>query len=243
MMKTQDYWVPRSLTTTQGKTGEVVVQDSFGTPNDDSSIYVAHNKSILQLTDLELYTTARLSPLSLTYYGRCLANGNYTVTLHFAEIIFRDNQSFQSLGRRMFDVYIQGERRLEDFDIEREAKEVDKAVIRQFKIVMKNTTLEIRFHYTGKGTTDVPAPGSYGSIIYAILVESDFKPSPIGADVLAALLMIILGLVYCFLWRNKRAQTSMMSREKGFFTYAQIQVATNNFSSENKLGQGGSASV
>ncbi|KAH6810023.1 hypothetical protein C2S51_027806 [Perilla frutescens var. frutescens] len=221
--------------------------------NEDNSIYVAHNQSILKLTEPELYTTARLSPLSLTYYGRCLANGNYTVTLHFAEIIFRDNQSFQSLGRRMFDVYIQGERMLEDFDIEREAKGVDKAMIRQFKTVVKNTTIEIRFHYTGKGTTDVPAPGSYGSIISAILVESDFKPPSdkkkeiiyfsIGAVVLAALLIIILGLVCCFRWRNKRTQTSMMSSEKGFFTYAQIQVATNNFSAENKLGDGGSASV
>ncbi|GMP72073.1 hypothetical protein CsSME_00030237 [Camellia sinensis var. sinensis] len=55
----------------------------------------------------QLYTGARVSPLSLTYYGRCLANGSYTVTLHFAEIIFRDNRSFQSLGRRIFDVYIQ----------------------------------------------------------------------------------------------------------------------------------------
>ncbi|KAK2983761.1 hypothetical protein RJ640_001636 [Escallonia rubra] len=60
------------------------------------------------MNDYELYTTARLSPLSLTYYARCLANGDYTVTLHFAEIIFRDNRSYQSLGRRVFDVYIQG---------------------------------------------------------------------------------------------------------------------------------------
>ncbi|KAK2976520.1 hypothetical protein RJ640_023902 [Escallonia rubra] len=73
-----------------------------------SNEYTAKNVSVLRMSDSELYTTARLSPLSLTYYARCLANGNYTVTLHFAEIIFRDNQSYQSLGRRVFDVYIQG---------------------------------------------------------------------------------------------------------------------------------------
>ncbi|KAK2994751.1 hypothetical protein RJ640_031024 [Escallonia rubra] len=60
------------------------------------------------MNDSELYTTARLSPLSLTYYARCLANGDYNVTLQFAEIIIRDNRSYQSLGRRVFDVYIQG---------------------------------------------------------------------------------------------------------------------------------------
>lgn len=69
--------------------------------------YVANNISTLRVNDSGLYMTARLSPISLTYYGRCLANGNYTVKLHFAEIVFRDNRSFQSLGRRMFDVYIQ----------------------------------------------------------------------------------------------------------------------------------------
>jgi hypothetical protein len=55
----------------------------------------------------ELYTSARLSPLSFTYYARCLANGNYTMKLHFAEIVFRDNRSFYSLGRRIFDVYVE----------------------------------------------------------------------------------------------------------------------------------------
>lgn len=54
----------------------------------------------------QLYTNARLSPLSFTYYGRCLADGKYTVKLHFAEIVIRDNRSL-SLGRRVFDVFIQ----------------------------------------------------------------------------------------------------------------------------------------
>ncbi|KAK2994748.1 hypothetical protein RJ640_031021, partial [Escallonia rubra] len=40
--------------------------------------YTANNISVLRMNDSELYTTAQLSPLSLTYYARCLANGNYT---------------------------------------------------------------------------------------------------------------------------------------------------------------------
>ncbi|KAK8642030.1 hypothetical protein V6N13_011392 [Hibiscus sabdariffa] len=69
--------------------------------------FIAQNVSILRRNNSELYTRARLSPLSLTYYFRCLANGSYTVTLHFAEIVIRDNRSYQSLGRRIFDVYVQ----------------------------------------------------------------------------------------------------------------------------------------
>ena len=69
--------------------------------------YVAKNVSALTMKESELYTSARLSPLSITYYARCLVNGRYKVKLHFAEIVFRDNRSFYSLGRRIFDVYIQ----------------------------------------------------------------------------------------------------------------------------------------
>ena len=68
---------------------------------------MANNVSVLMMHDYELYTNARVSPLSLTYYVQCLANGKYTVRLHFAEIVFRGNKSFYSLGRRIFDVYIQ----------------------------------------------------------------------------------------------------------------------------------------
>ncbi|GKB92393.1 probable LRR receptor-like serine/threonine-protein kinase, partial [Tanacetum coccineum] len=87
--------------------------------------YTTTNVSTLTMNGYELYTKARHSSLSLTYYGRCLANGNYTVTLYFAEIVFRDNRSFQSLGRRVFDVYVQ-EYQLKNFDIMNEAGGVDK---------------------------------------------------------------------------------------------------------------------
>lgn len=72
-----------------------------------SSDYIAQNLSTLNMKNSELYTRARLSPLSLTYYVRCLGNGNYSVKLHFAEIVMRDNRSFYALGRRIFDVYVQ----------------------------------------------------------------------------------------------------------------------------------------
>jgi hypothetical protein len=75
-------------------------------PKEDQ-IYTASNVSTLRMPGYELYMNARLSPISLTYYLRCLANGKYTVRLHFAEIVIRGNRSFSSLGRRIFDVYIQ----------------------------------------------------------------------------------------------------------------------------------------
>lgn len=76
----------------------------------ESDVYIMTDSHALHtFTDpvSELYTTARASPLSLTYYGLCLMNGNYTVKLHFAEIVFTNDSTFTSLGRRLFDVYLQ----------------------------------------------------------------------------------------------------------------------------------------
>lgn len=69
--------------------------------------YTVASNAPLSMTNAELYKTARISPLSLTYYGFCLQNGSYNVTLHFAEIVFSNDNTYSSLGRRIFDVYVQ----------------------------------------------------------------------------------------------------------------------------------------
>ncbi|PQQ01641.1 hypothetical protein Pyn_33241 [Prunus yedoensis var. nudiflora] len=232
----------------------------FWDANPTSNDYIANNASTLGMNNSELYTSARLSPLSLTYYARCFGNGNYTVRLHFSEIIIRGNRSFYSLGRRMFDVYIQEKLVWKDFDIEKEAQGVDKEVIKELKAVeVKNKTLEIRFHWSGKGTTASPKRGTYGPLISAISLESEFTPphdkkskvpivvgASVGASVLC-LIFLILGILW---WKG--SLDSKTSREKalreldlqtGFFTFRQIKAATNNFDLKNKIGEGGFGSV
>ncbi|XP_042514335.1 probable leucine-rich repeat receptor-like serine/threonine-protein kinase At3g14840 [Macadamia integrifolia] len=148
--------------------------------DDDKNIddYIATNTSRLSM-DSKLYTTARLSPLSLTYYGYCLVNGNYTVNLHFAEIVFTNDKAYSSLGRRIFDVYIQGKLALKDFNIMDEAGGAGKEVIKTLSaIVVASGTLEIRFYWAGRGTTGIPSRGTYGPLISAISVDPDFVPAP-----------------------------------------------------------------
>lgn len=70
--------------------------------------YIELNSSELHMiNNSKLYENARISPISLTYYVYCMANGNYTISLHFAEIRFTNGKTFSSLGRRIFDVYVQ----------------------------------------------------------------------------------------------------------------------------------------
>ena len=78
----------------------------FTGDNRDDDILILENTQ-LSTTGDALYTTARRSPSSLTYYAFCLKNATYRVNLHFVEIQFTDGQNYSSLGRRIFDIYIQ----------------------------------------------------------------------------------------------------------------------------------------
>lgn len=73
-------------------------------PYSDSSRVV---RTMSNITIPDLYTTARLNAMSLTYFHYCLENGSYNVSLHFAEIMFTSDSTYNSLGRRSFDIYIQ----------------------------------------------------------------------------------------------------------------------------------------
>ncbi|XP_015580614.1 probable leucine-rich repeat receptor-like serine/threonine-protein kinase At3g14840 [Ricinus communis] len=239
------------------ETWEISNTGKFVGANRSASNYIAQNFSTLKMVNSELYTRARLSPLSLTYYVRCLGNGNYTVKLHFAEIVIRDNRSFYSLGRRIFDVYIQEKRVLKDFDIVKEAQGADKVIIKDFKAAVKAGTLEIHFRWAGKGTTSVPKRGIYGPLISAIDVESDFKPPIPGggkrkklivAGAVVLPLFVILVIVGTIWWKVhsravKEQELLGLDQQTGVFTFRQIKAATNNFDPENKIGQGGFGSV
>ena len=74
----------------------------------DNPHYTSSSSSQFSNTlDSELFQTARVSASSLRYYGLGLENGNYTVSLQFAETAFNNSKSWKGLGRRVFDIYIQ----------------------------------------------------------------------------------------------------------------------------------------
>ncbi|KAL5736613.1 hypothetical protein ACOSQ2_031401 [Xanthoceras sorbifolium] len=227
--------------------------------DDDRSpdTYIWTNSSILLMNDTQLYMQARLSPISLTYYGFCMGNGNYTVNLHFAEIMFTDDKTYNSFGRHVFDVYIQGKLVLEDFNIEDEAGGAGKATIKPFIVAVTNMTLEIRLYWAGKGTTGIPARGVYGPLISAVSVTPNFIPpsekkssstisvgTVLGIVAAAAFLIIlVLGILWwkCCLRHKNTMYLDLKSLDlhTGSFTLRQIKAATNNFDPEHKIGEGG----
>ncbi|KAK8592443.1 hypothetical protein V6N13_063021 [Hibiscus sabdariffa] len=202
----------------------------------------------------ELYSTARRAPISLTYFHYCLVNGNYTITFNFAEIQFTPDETYNSLGRRIFDVYIQEKLVWKDFSIEAEAMGALKPLVKQVSNVsVMNNHLEIRFCWTGKGTTRIPQRSVYGPLVNAISVVSGTKPclnrrrsrSPyiIGFGVLGSCLgFLVVGLFWWKghllgqYWQKRGTKEDMPS---GTFTLKQIKVATNDFDPAYKIGEGG----
>ncbi|CAN4105675.1 unnamed protein product [Withania somnifera] len=206
----------------------------------------------------ELYNNARMSPLSLTYFRYCLRNGSYNVSLHFAEISYTNDSTYNSLGRRVFDIYIQEKLVWKDFNIVDEADGVQRPVVRHFNTSVTDNFLEIRFYWAGKGTIRIPSRGHYGPLISAISVKPTFG-SCSEEDKKSVTLYVIVGvvatcislLVMSTLWwkgylqckKKQRKDLEGMELQTVSFTLKQIKAATNNFDASNKIGEGGFGAV
>ncbi|KAF3967072.1 hypothetical protein CMV_008886 [Castanea mollissima] len=196
-------------------------------------IYILENSSKLTMANPVLYMTARLSPLSLTYYAFCLGTGTYKINLHFAEIKFTNDNTYSSLGRRVFDIYIQGELVEKDFNIADEAGGVGMEVIKHYLAVVNNNTLEIRFYWAGKGTTGIPGGGVYGPLISAISVHPDLK----GLDLQTGLFTLrqIRAATNNFDASNKVGEGGFGSVYKGLLSDG-TAIAVKQLSSKSKQG-------
>ncbi|XP_052177424.1 probable LRR receptor-like serine/threonine-protein kinase At1g53430 [Diospyros lotus] len=219
----------------------------------EKASYRADNSFALNITGADFYRTARLTPNSLKYYGLCLRKGSYKVRLHFAEIMYSNDQTFSSTGKRIFDVSIQGIVVLKEFNIMEEAKGVGIGITRDFNdVYVSGSTLEIHLYWLGKGTTAIPDRGVYGPLISAISVTPNFDPHTGGLSVgaivgIVAASCVVLAFVL-FVLRMKGylggkdpedKDLQALKLQTGYFTLRQIKAATGNFDPANKIGEGG----
>ncbi|KAF4401663.1 hypothetical protein G4B88_001857 [Cannabis sativa] len=196
--------VSKSITKTWGFSSIGDAMDD----NDKINNHVVHDDNNLFKDSGDLYITARKSPLSLTYFG-CLQNGMYTVKLHFAELEF-DNV----VGRRIFDIYIQGKKMLVDFNIHEEATRSGSKVVVQeyFNVNVTDNIMEIRFYWAGKGTTCVPKRGYYGILVSAISV----CPKPNSPNRIPLVVGISIS-VFCLILLIIDTKTTNMQRKHQAF--------------------------
>eukprot|EP00253_Pinus_taeda_P011902 PITA_11902 len=239
--------------------------NSSNTIYSSNPTYVATSQSqVTKLLESSLYQTARLSASSLRYYGLGLENGQYTVKLLFAEIQFLDTSIWQTIGRRVFDVYIQGQKVLTDFDIRKEAGGSNIGVVKYFnKTSVTANFLEIHFFWAGKGTCCIPVQGTYGPLVSAISVTPEINSTVDGSKsktgivigitigIAAALMCIFFVLL---IWRRRVQKLAATDVEEDeainvirsklkIFSYADMKIATGDFDRENKLGEGGYGAV
>ncbi|KAK3141508.1 hypothetical protein QOZ80_4BG0334830 [Eleusine coracana subsp. coracana] len=232
-------------------------------PNGSYTIY--SSRQFQSTLDSELFQTARMSPSSLRYYGVGLENGNYTVTLQFAEFDYEDSQTWKSLGRRVFDIYIQGERKEQNFDIRKAAGGKSYTAVKKiYTIPVTRNFLEIHLFWAGKGTCCIPTQGYYGPAISALSATPNFTPTVrnatqkksnsktgvIAGVVVGAAVLGLVALAGLCMWRQKRRKLSLEQQElysivgrPNVFSYSELRTATESFSSHNLLGEGGYGSV
>ncbi|XP_056175532.1 probable LRR receptor-like serine/threonine-protein kinase RFK1 isoform X2 [Syzygium oleosum] len=200
--------------------------------------------------------TARISPISLTYFFYCLRNGQYTVHLRFAEIQFTTDNAFNSLGKRIFHIYVQDKLVRKDFNIKDEAGGVEKPALEIFTVNVTNNMLEVRFYWAGKGTTRIPRRSVYGPLVSAISVVSDFEACAsrtkrrINSIFIGVGVLCFVFFVLCILWwkgylTGKRERRKSADDRKGLdlqtrtYSLQQIKAATNDFDPAFKIGEGG----
>ncbi|XP_015693222.1 probable LRR receptor-like serine/threonine-protein kinase At1g56140 [Oryza brachyantha] len=244
--------------TDQTRWGVSSVGNFFQATNAMDRIYSSQH--FQNTIDSKLFETARMSASSLRYYGLGLENGNYTVLLQFAEFSYPDSPTWLSLGRRVFDIYVQGALKEKNFDIRKTAGGKSFiAINRSYTATVSKNFLEIHLFWAGKGTCCLPTQGHYGPTISALSVTPNFTPtvrngvprkrSKAGAIVGVVIGASILGLAALFgifLLVKKRRAIAQERKElynlvgrPDVFSSTELKLATNNFSPQNILGEGG----
>eukprot|EP01018_Ginkgo_biloba_P010341 Gb_18722 [translate_table: standard] len=258
-----------SPTENMGVSSVGLFMNSSSTRNVYGNVYIVEQApQSATMQDPTVYQTARVSPMSLRYYGLGLENGQYRVELHFDEIQIPDTSSWQSLGVRIFDAYLQGEKVLEDFNIKEVAGTSNVSVVKNYTANVAENFLEIHLFWAGKGTCCIPSGQSHGPLISAITVTPEFKPIVSNKHsnkrsrtaTIGIILGVIsgLGIVLCFsfiLWKKMKRRKSKfssadededlknLSARENTFSLMELKIATNDFNIKNKIGEGGFGAV
>ncbi|KAK1586490.1 hypothetical protein Q3G72_003086 [Acer saccharum] len=178
--------------------------------------------------DSELFQTARISASSLRYYGLGLENGDYNVTLQFAETVNLYTTGWRSVGRRVFDIYIQGNRVQKDFDIKKEAGTYGPSI----------SAISAIPNFI-PSVSNIPPTGpkkNRTGLVAGIVV---------GVGLLS--LLSVIAVLWIVRRRNRPRDDDEVllgiDAKPYTFSYSVLKTATKDFCPANKLGEGGFGAV
>ncbi|KAJ3699011.1 hypothetical protein LUZ61_002716 [Rhynchospora tenuis] len=148
-------------------------------PNNNIIDFIVNTDHSISGTEAQaLYQTARISASSLRYYIVGFPDGDgYKIEIDFAEIVIEEQSSWRGLGRRYFNIYIQGKLVEKDFNIVDAANGSYVVVNKTYEnITVTNRTLDIHFQWAGRGTCCIPHEDTYGPLVSAIHVSTREPP-------------------------------------------------------------------
>ncbi|GJN36556.1 hypothetical protein PR202_gb25429 [Eleusine coracana subsp. coracana] len=160
--------------------------------------------------------------------------------------------------------FVQGDLKEKNFDIRKTAGGKSyTAVYKKYNATVSKNFLEIHLFWAGKGTCCIPTQGYYGPMISALSVTPDFTPTvrngvpkkksktgAIAGIVIGAFLFGLAALAGIFVLVHKRRRAAQQQEElynmvgrPNVFSNAELKLATDNFSPQNILGEGGYGAV
>ncbi|QDA61300.1 malectin [Hymenobacter jejuensis] len=121
--------------------------DQYFSPTPGSTF--STSAAIAGTTDDALYQTERYGTNGAFAYALPIANGTYTVKLHFAELYWT------ALGQRVFDVSLEGTKVLTAYDIVKKVG-AKTATVETFPVTVSDGTLNLNFTSLNTGGKDNP---------------------------------------------------------------------------------------
>ncbi|OAY28984.1 probable LRR receptor-like serine/threonine-protein kinase At1g53420 isoform X2 [Manihot esculenta] len=204
------------------------------------------------VSENSLYRTGRLCPVALSYYAFCLHDDQYNVTLHFAETVYTKEEDYSSLGKRIFDVYIQGKCRQKDFEIKGWSGGPNQEMTLEFPYTnVQDNLLQIHLYWAGKGSLNNP-PALNGPLLSAISVIPSKPPGKkltpgqkaviIMVSVFTPLLLLAfvwkMGWLPSREWDEKKIRVQTKDGKERYVSLREIIKGTGNFDLQKKIGEG-----
>ncbi|KAH7528112.1 hypothetical protein FEM48_Zijuj05G0037300 [Ziziphus jujuba var. spinosa] len=204
-----------------------------------------------------------------TYSQFGIKCGGPQITSSSGIVLERDNETLGPATYYVSDTeswgVSNGKLVLKDFDIKKEAGGIStRAVNKEFTAqAVSENYLEVHLFWAGKGTCCIPLQGTYGPSISAISAKPEFTPtvsnkpptSKNSKNNTGMIVGIAVGVggfsflavlaAFCIVQRIKRSRTNDDEELLGMdvkpftFSYEELKIATNDFNSANKLGEGG----